>query len=118
VMDMLPLRQGGVDGDDGRWFPSSGSSRSALLEVEEGFCLRCCLRKLWGKIGCPFSVETKAYIRRQRRGDARGANGPWWCGLPGRPRHPCLFGPRGSPCVIPPLQMVLVVNIDALKNPD
>jgi hypothetical protein len=61
-------------------------------------------QKIMEKIGHPFSVETKAYIRRRRRGDGRGAN------RPSRPCHPCPFGPRGLPHVLPPLQMFLVVK--------
>jgi hypothetical protein len=73
-------------------------------------------QKIMGKIGHPFSVKTKAYIRRWRQGDARGANGTSWRGLPGSLRHPCLFGPRGSPRVLPHLQMLLVVIYWRCKN--
>jgi hypothetical protein len=70
-----------------------------------------------GKIGHPFSVKTKAYIRRWRQGDDQGLNGPWWHGQPSRTCHLCTFGPCGSPCVLPPLYMLLVVKYLCYKNP-
>jgi hypothetical protein len=66
-------------------------------------------QKIMGKIGRPCSIETKAYIRRHRRGNDQGTNRTWWRSQLGRPHHPCSFGPRGSPHVLPPLQMLLVV---------
>jgi hypothetical protein len=81
--------------------PSGGGKRVPPLPSPQ---------KIMGKIGCHFFIETKAYIRRQRRGDHRGPDGPWWLSVPGGPRHLCSFEPRGSPRVLPPLQMLLVIK--------
>jgi hypothetical protein len=46
-------------------------------------------------------------IRRWRRGDYRGPNGPGWCDLPGWPCHMVSFEPRGSSRVLVALQVLL-----------
>jgi hypothetical protein len=95
-----------------RWrrFPTGSSSRtagSALLEVEEGFRLR--LRKFKENMVYIF-YKTNMVIKIWSRGDARRPNGPRWRSLVCGSRHHVLFGPRGSPCVILVLQLLLVIK--------
>jgi hypothetical protein len=67
-------------------------------------------QKITGKLGRPFFSETKATIRRRRQGNHRGPNRPRWRGQLGGPCHMVSFEPRGSPRVLPPLQMLLVIK--------
>jgi hypothetical protein len=67
-------------------------------------------QKITGKLGHPFFLDTESSIRRRRRGDHRGPNGPGWRGLPGWSRHLLSFRPRGSSRVLLPLQAFLVTT--------
>jgi hypothetical protein len=110
-----PVRQG-VDGDDGSNFPLVAAADQPFRRWKKG-STSVAASYNYGKIGRPFSVQTKAYIRRRRWDDARGANGLSWRGLVSAPRHPCLFGPHGSSRVLSPVKLLLMTKYWHCKNP-
>jgi hypothetical protein len=74
-------------------------------------------QKIMGKIGHPFSVKTKAYIRRRMQCDHRGPNETWWHDLPAGPRHLGSFWPHGSSRLLQYLQLLLVIKYWCCNNP-
>jgi hypothetical protein len=75
-------------------------------------------QKIMEKIERPFFHEMKASIRKWRRGDHRGPDGPRWRGLHGGPHQ------LSSLSLVAPLvcydlsRCFLCKNIDAIKIPD
>jgi hypothetical protein len=65
-------------------------------------------QKIIEKLGLHFSIVAESTMRRRRRGDHQGPDGPGWHGLPGGPHHLCLLEPRGSSCVLQPLEVLLM----------
>jgi hypothetical protein len=67
-------------------------------------------QKIIGKLGHPFFLDTESSVRRRRRGDHQGPNGPGWRDLPGWLRYLVSFEPRGSSRVLLPLEVLLMTK--------
>jgi hypothetical protein len=104
-----PLHQGGVDGVDAGDFSPAAVADRPFRRWKKG-STSTATSENYRENRMSLFYEMKAYKRRRRRGDHRGPNGPRWRGQSGRPRHLFSFGPRGSPRVLPPLQVLLVIK--------
>jgi hypothetical protein len=89
VMEMLPLRQGGVSGVDGGDFPPAAAADQPPRRRKKG-STSAAVSENYRKIRASFFLDTESSIRIRRRGDHRGPNGPGWRGLARVGAPPCL----------------------------